>query len=121
MKKHILVIDDELLYRNLYKRILEKKGYYVDASHNGKDAMSKIESIIPDLVITDIIMPDMDGLELIREIRAKFPNVKIMAVSGGGRIKPDVYLKMASKLKADCILEKPFSNNDLLDKINSLI
>jgi DNA-binding response OmpR family regulator len=80
-----------------------------------------LEYVIPELIITDIIMPDMDGIELIRKIREKDNNIKILAMSGGGRIKPDLYLEIASKLKADNIIKKPFKKDELLGKVSSLL
>jgi CheY-like chemotaxis protein len=66
-------------------------------------------------------MPDMDGLEIIRIIKSQYPKIKIMAVSGGGRIEPNMYLNLASNFKADAILKKPFRNKVLLKKVKELL
>jgi CheY-like chemotaxis protein len=117
----IQIIDDDAEFRGYLKKLLLKNDYFVEAVSSGSEALKKIISTIPDLVITDIIMPDMDGFEVIRNIRNSSLDIKIMAISGGGRIKPDVYLNMASKLKADCILQKPFQKDELLDKITTIL
>ena len=121
MSKHILIVDDDDDFRGFLKKLLLKNKYYVEAVSSGIKALKKIESTIPDLIITDIIMPDMDGFEVIRNIRNSYSDIKIMAISGGGRVKPDVYLNMAEKLKADCIMQKPFQKAELLEKVESLL
>jgi len=121
MTFHILVIDDDVEFRNYISVLLEKNGYYVKTTGSGTVALNIIKSVFPDLVITDLIMPDMDGLEIIREIKANYPKIKIMAISGGGRIEPDMYLDLASKFKADAILKKPFKKDVILKKIEELL
>ena len=88
----ILVIDDEPSILLMIKKMLEKEGHEVDLALNGRDGMELFENIKPDLVITDIIMPEKEGLETIFELRKKNPGLKIIAISGGGRISPEGYL-----------------------------
>jgi len=121
MNNYILVIDDDASFRSYLTKMLTKKGYFVEAHSDGINALDGINCLSPDIVITDIIMPDIDGLEVIRRIKEKFPEIKIIAISGGDSIEPDFYLSIASKLKVDYILKKPFKKADLLDKIGTLL
>jgi CheY-like chemotaxis protein len=121
MSSHILVIDDDIEFRNYISILLSKNGYYVKSTGNGDMALNIIKSVIPNLIITDLIMPDMDGLEIIKIIKSQYPKIKIMAISGGGRIEPDMYLDLASKFKADAILKKPFKKDVILEKIEELL
>lgn len=121
MAKHILIIEDDNDFKVYLSKLLIKNGYSVDSASNGAEAMDLIDKKIPVMIITDIVMPEMDGLEVIRQMKKKIPLIKIIAISGGGRLDPDLYLDMASNLNADFILEKPFQNDVLLEKIGSLL
>lgn len=121
MTKHILIIDDDVDYRKYLNEVLSKEGFFVEMADSASEALEEIKSVSPDLIITDIIMPEIDGFEVIRKIKGQFPFIKIIAISGGGRVKPSVYLGMAEKLKADSILQKPFKKDALLEKINYLL
>ena len=116
----ILLIDDEEFIREGLGKLLELKGYKVDTASNGKSALNIMKSIIPDLIITDIIMPDFDGIELILKVKQIYPDVKIIAISGGGRINADNHLAIASQLGADKVLIKPFSSDELILAISAL-
>ena len=94
--------------------VLEGAGYEVTAAENGKIALACVSSERFDLIITDIIMPEKDGFETIRDIRALQPRAKIIAVSGGGRTKNTEFLRMAKALGATEILAKPFDPDDLV-------
>jgi YesN/AraC family two-component response regulator len=113
----ILIVDDEPLIRDGLKQTLEIEDFNVETASNGTDAMETFDSFHPDLVITDIIMPEKDGIEIIWDIKEKFPDVKIIAISGGGRIAATDHLKIAKKLGANAILTKPFSTDELLLEI----
>jgi DNA-binding response OmpR family regulator len=113
----ILVIDDDGLVRDTIVRILERKGYRVLVAEDGARGLRMFRSEQPDLVITDIIMPEKEGLETIREIRGERPEAKILAVSGGGRIGNIDFLEFAGKLGACEIMPKPFDPADLLDAV----
>ncbi|MFP4059759.1 MAG: response regulator [Bacteroidota bacterium] len=118
--KNILIIDDEEMIREGLKAALEIEGYNVTTADNGMEISVITESFQPHLIITDIIMPEMDGIEVIIQIRKKLPDTRIIAISGGGRISADNHLKIAEKLGADAVLTKPFSTNELKNTINSL-
>jgi CheY-like chemotaxis protein len=116
----ILIVDDEDQMRALLRLMLEPAGHEVLDAANGKVALHLQKTMPADLVITDIIMPEMEGIELIRNIRKVTPHVKIIAISGGGKIDADLCLEIADKLGADRTLLKPFSKSDLLSVIGEL-
>ena len=89
----ILIIDDDDQIRRVLRKTLERDGYDVADAPNGKEGIRLYRENPADLVITDIIMPEKEGIETIRELRRDFPEVKIIAISGGGRIGPDSYFK----------------------------
>ena len=110
----ILVIDDDPLVRNTVARVLRHRGYAAILAEDGHKGLKLFQSEAPDLVITDIIMPDREGIETIREMRAARPEVKIIAISGGGRLRNLDLLAMAGKLGADEIVAKPFDAAELV-------
>ena len=120
MKTQILVIDDDDQFRLMLRRLLEKEGYDVHEARNGKEGISAFRRLQTEIVITDIIMPEVEGVETILCLRKEFPNVKIAAISGGGRNAPDGYLIMAKRLGAEFVMEKPIDRNVFLDKLKQL-
>ena len=120
-QQSILVIDDEETIRLLLRTILEREGYRVLEAPDGNEGLKQFTKTPTDLVITDLIMPGKEGIETIRELRRKFPDVKIIAVSGGGRIGPDAYLKMAKGVGALRTLSKPFDKTVLLEVVKEVI
>lgn len=119
--KTILLIDDETDILQLLQRILEKSGYNVLTAENGKMADRLLDQHTFDLVITDIIMPDKDGMEVIFQLKQTSPSIKIIAISGGGKLAPEGYLKMAEIAGADAIIQKPFESSYLLQVVNNLL
>lgn len=119
--KTILLIDDETDILQLLQRILENSGYNVLTAENGKIADRLLDKHSFDLVITDIIMPDKDGMEVIFQLKQTSPGIKIIAISGGGKLAPEGYLKMAEIAGADAIIQKPFESSDLLQVVNNLL
>lgn len=113
----ILVVDDEPLVRELIRTALEAVGHTVDEAENGLIALECLDRRSFDLVITDIMMPEKEGIETMREIRKRCPNTRILAISGGGRAGGTAYLSLASKLGADEVLGKPFRTAQLLDVV----
>lgn len=111
---NILLIEDEQLVAATIEVVLMKAGHKVTVANNGEAGLAKFAEIAPDLVITDIIMPQKEGIETIRDLRAKSPNIPIIAISGGGRTKNFDFLRMAHKLGANEVLRKPFANADLV-------
>jgi two-component system chemotaxis response regulator CheY len=113
----ILVIDDDVIVRETIVQILEDGGYQVLSAEDGKRGMAAFRSERPDLVITDIIMPEQEGIQTITEIRAVKPDAKIIAISGGGRIGNTDFLKIARHLGAFDAIAKPFDPDDLLSRV----
>lgn len=113
----ILVIEDEDMVRMTIKQILEKAGHEVDVASNGKHGLERQEANPADIVVTDIIMPEMDGVETTIELRSRFPQTKIIAISGGGRVHNLSFLEHAQQMGADVILPKPFTRDELLGAI----
>jgi CheY-like chemotaxis protein len=116
----ILIVDDEPGIRELLSMILESAGHAVVAAEDGVAAPKVLAAREIDVVITDLLMPERDGLEFITEIRAKYPKVKIIAMSGGGHIARDSYLRIARNFGAHFILEKPFSQAGVLGAIEKV-
>ncbi len=112
-KIRLLVVDDEEMMRNACRLVFEREGFYVVSVKDGKDAIRALEREHFDVMVTDIIMPDKEGLELIMETMAKLPRLGIVAMSGGGRLSAENYLSLASKLGA-VTLQKPFSPGEIL-------
>ena len=117
----ILVIDDEPSILLMIKKMLEKEGHEVDLSLIGRDWMELFENIKPAMVITDIIMPEKEGLETILELRKKNPGLKIIAISGGGRISPEGYLPGAKLLGADMVFQKPLVPKEFISAVSKLL
>lgn len=115
--RSILVVDDEAELRDVVSRVLMDAGHRVTTAANGQEAIARVAQEEFDLVLTDVIMPERDGMQVITEVRKKQPRAKIVAMSGGGHIPRDQYLKIATGLGAHAILEKPFSNRELVDTI----
>ena len=117
----ILVVDDEVQIRILLRQLLEKEGHKVEEASNGQIALDLYREDPFDLVILDIIMPEKEGVETIMELKRNFENVKIITISGGGRIGPDNYLKLAQQLGALYIFTKPIDNAKLLKAISEIL
>jgi DNA-binding NtrC family response regulator len=113
----ILVIDDDVIVRETIIQILEDRGYQVVSAEDGKHGVASFRSEKPDLVITDIIMPEKEGIQTITEIRREKPDAKVIAISGGGRIGNTDFLKIAQKLGASEVIAKPFDPDDFLNRV----
>ncbi len=118
----ILIIDDDNQFRVMLRIMLENAGYKdIEEAENGYIGMKLIRKSHFDLVITDIIMPDKEGIETIMEIKKDFPAIKIIAMSGGGKNSADSYLVMAGHLGASKTMEKPFLQSELVDAVRELL
>jgi CheY-like chemotaxis protein len=115
--RRALVIDDDELVRATVTSILESAGYAVVQAGDGQHGLKLFHKHPVDLVITDILMPLKEGIETILEIRQRSPEVRIIAMTGGGSIGAAPILDAAQQLGADAVLSKPFSKADLLGKI----
>ncbi len=118
MGTQVMIVDDDVSICDLLTKLLKGAGYDVTVFHEAHKALAMLKTVIPTVIITDIIMPEMDGLELIREIRKQNPMIRMIALSGGGRLKSGFYLELASKMKVDAVMEKPFKKGELLALID---
>ena len=119
--KQILIIDDEPQIRSMLKMMLERAGFNVIVASDGKEGMKIFEKKSVDLVITDLIMPEKEGIEVIQELRKNNSNLPIIAISGGGKNSPDTYLNIAKLLGANAIFEKPVAKEKLIDAVNKAL
>lgn len=117
----ILIIDDDESVTSMLRTVLERNGYEVITAADGREGMRRYNAQPADLVISDILMPEMDGLEALKELRRLSPDVKIIAVSGGGaRLNMDV-LRVAELLGAAATFKKPYRIDALLDAVRQLL
>ncbi|MCP5433610.1 MAG: response regulator [Alphaproteobacteria bacterium] len=116
----ILVVDDEDLLRRVLKTALEQEGFVVDTAENGVAALQCMADDPADLVLTDIIMPDKEGIELILTLRKLYSEARIIAMTGGGRLGPKDLLGVAERFGADSALSKPFALDALVALIRRL-
>lgn len=117
--KRILVIDDNDMIRDMMCTILVDAGYRVVAAANGKEGLDALAAQPIDLILTDILMPEKEGIETIIEVRKIRPDMKIVAISGGGRVHNFDPLVIAGKIGADVTLAKPFEPEDLLAVVDA--
>jgi len=117
----ILLIDDDDSLRTALRLTLTHFGHTVIEARNGKEGMKLFSVAAVDLVVTDIVMPEKEGLEVLMELRTQKRPTKIIAISGGGRGNPVDYLHIAKQMGAAKVLEKPFSNEALLAAIDALL
>lgn len=117
----ILLIEDDETVRGLLVQMLSDAGFEVAQATNGEQGIELYRKTPTDLIITDLVMPEKEGIEVITELRRDFPDVKIIAISGGGRQGGDGYLKIAKMLGAKRTLNKPFSLKSLLEAIQEVL
>jgi CheY-like chemotaxis protein len=117
----ILIIDDDTQFRLMLRRLLEKEGYEVVEAADGRIGIEMFRLFPSDVVITDIIMPEKEGVETIVSLRKEHPDLKIIAISGGGRNAPGDYLLLAHKLGARVTMEKPLDRTRLLVVLKEMI
>src|SRR5210317_1392424 len=117
----ILIIDDEPGVLRVLRKILEGEGHTVTEAPDGEVALRHFEGKPADLVITDIFMPGMDGIEFLVHVRKTFPNALVLAMSGGGILSRDQALSDAALLGADQILQKPFSREEVLEAVDRIL
>jgi CheY-like chemotaxis protein len=116
----VLVVDDETQMRDVLCQALERHGHTVDQAADGRQALQRLGEHQPDLVITDLVMPEMEGIETIQALRRKCPTIPIIAISGGGRVGPENYLSMAGQIGANRTFAKPFRLEEILIAVREL-
>ena len=118
---YILLVDDEPMLRRVFRTVLERAGHEVEEAESGSKAIVLFSARRPDLVLTDIVMPDKEGVELIRELRAQDAQVPIIAMSGGGSRGGDLFLTLAMHLGATQTLQKPIRQPALLEAVQACL
>ncbi len=118
---NILIIEDDLSVQQMFKQYLESKGFTVCCASEGRQGMDLMKQQKIDLIITDIMMPEMDGLEVIQEVREHYSDTPIIAISGGMRDVPINFLPHAKKFGACRVFEKPIPLTTLLAAVQELL
>ena len=119
--KHILIVDDDEMMRAFIRELLTMHDFNITEAANGKLGLKEFRENTPDLVLTDIIMPEMEGISFIRELRAHNKDIPIIAMTGNVHGRMEEFLDISAKLGADDILRKPIKSQEFLDTINKLI
>lgn len=117
----ILLVDDDVTFRTMLKTKLSRMGHLVNEASDGAEAWKKFQVAPVDLVITDLIMPEVEGLETIQRFRKHGFKTKILAISGGGRMHSHDMLSVASHMGADAVLDKPFTHEELVAALTQLL
>jgi len=117
----ILVIEDEPHVQEVVKQFLELAGHQVAVASNGQEGIRACRERPFDLIVTDLIMPVKDGIETILDLKTEFPEIKAIAISGGGLVGPETYLELAESFGANRLLKKPFKKEDLLEAVNDVL
>ena len=117
----ILVVDDEATIRTVIRRWLEQAGYEVSDASNGQQAMAMFSNCASDLIICDMFMAEMDGIEMIQKLKRVDPKVKVLAISGGGSLGHLEMLEVGKLLGANETLSKPFDMSKLLMSVQQML
>lgn len=120
-KPRIVLADDDDSFRALLADVLMEAGYEVLKAVNGVQAVQLCENHSVAAAIVDLVMPEKEGMETIFELRKRFPGIKTIAISGGGRGKVENYLQMARKIGADATLAKPFGTAEILETLRQVL
>ena len=115
----IMVVDDEVALRRTIRLMLEQAGHEVIEASNGREAEEKQRAEPVSLLLVDIIMPEKEGIETIMALRREYNNLRIIAMSGGGRVRNLRFLDIAKDLGADAALAKPFRRDELIAVVNA--
>jgi DNA-binding response OmpR family regulator len=119
--ERILIIEDEPQIRSMLRLMLEREGYKVVEAPDGNEGIRRYRENPSDLIITDLIMPNKDGIGMIMDLKKEFPTVKIIAMSGGGLNRPEGYLDGAKRLGAMRTLTKPIDREEMLRAIRDTL
>ncbi len=120
-RAHVLVVDDNSDMRSFLEILVERAGFEAEVVADGDRALDSQREHPADVLITDIFMPERDGIELINAFKSRFPQVKIIAMSGGGQRAGADYLGVASEIGADAVLRKPFAAETLVTTLETLV
>ena len=116
----ILIVDDNADLLVMLSEYLTSNDYNVVSCESGSEGLTEFFNFMPDIVLTDVVMPGFDGIELLLKLRVINPDVRVIVMSGGNRGHADTYLHMADKLGANAVLNKPFELSDLLAQLKNL-
>lgn len=119
--QRILVVDDDLMVRMVVSETLSWAGYTVTLAEDGSEAIRKLEAADFDLVVTDILMPDTDGLELTRVVKRRWPLTPMIAISSGGRLDAGYYLPLARSMGVDGVMAKPIRPGPFLALVGDVL
>ncbi len=117
----ILIIDDEQAIRAFLRKMLEREGHEVVEASNGKEGMKEYRTRPADVVVTDIIMPEQEGIQTILELKKEYPNAKVIAISGGGFIEATQYLQIVKTMGVKHAFAKPFERSEILGALKELL
>jgi CheY-like chemotaxis protein len=117
----ILLVDDDIQIRRLLENILATEGHRVQSAGDGAEALHMVHETAFDMMVTDLVMPEKEGLEIIREVRREFPLIKIIAMTGGGYGSPSEYLALARAFGVEKTLLKPFSRDDIITAVSQVL
>lgn len=117
----ILVIDDDEIMNDMIVQLLSEAGYDAVGAEDGRCGLALLDTGDFDLIVTDIIMPEKEGLETIIEIRRRSTSLPIIAISGGGKLGPEQYLHLAKHFGANLTFQKPFQNERFLEAVRECI
>jgi DNA-binding response OmpR family regulator len=115
----VLIIDDEPQVRRLIRQMLTRAGHDVAEASDGAEGLASVRADLPDIIITDIMMPNKEGIETIRDVRREAPELPILVISGNPG--SDLYMQMARMLGAHAALAKPFRSSELLRAVDDLL
>lgn len=117
----VLLIEDDAELRLVLRLNLERFGHRVTEAEGGRDALERVRTQGAEVVVTDLFMPEKDGFEVIMEMKRKWPDLPVIAMSGGGRLAPGINLRIATRLGAKRVLAKPFSVAELNKAVIALV
>jgi len=120
-KSRILIIEDDVEVRELLSALLSRAGYETSVASDGIEGIHAFRTDPTDLIITDLVMPGKEGLETIVDLKHEFPDLKIIAISGGGLDGQNNYLNAARLCGATMTFRKPFKNQEIIDAVNNLL
>lgn len=117
----ILVVDDDTMVRTTIRAGLLRAGHAVLEAGDGEEAIGVLQKAEVDLVVSDIVMPEVDGIGLLLKLRKQFPQLRVIVISGGGRMQNVDFLRMAQTLGADRVLAKPFTPDQLQKAVQAVL
>ena len=117
--KQILIIEDDPAFLGYLQELLEREGFEIFTAVNGQEGLDKLHQLKPQMLITDLLMPEKDGVRLITEVREDFAELPIIAMSGGKSVFSPAFLEAAESLGATYALHKPFDEDHLIEIINN--